>query len=158
MMKFIAAIKELLADVKELMPWDMEGHQEDSSGLLIIDVREADEFAAMHIEGSLNIPRGILESACEWDFEETEPELVRCRESGREIAVVCRSGHRSILSTWSLQTLGYENVFSLKTGLRGWNDYELPLIDANGESVDMDFADEVFTAKLREDQRKPMSP
>lgn len=155
MMKFIEAIKELLSDVEELMPWDMEEKLADNPELLIIDVREADEFVSMHIPGSLNIPRGILESACEWDFEETEPELVRSRESGREIAVVCRSGQRSILSAWSLMTLGYKNVFSLKTGLRGWNDFELPMIDAAGEPVDMDLADEVFTAKLREDQRKP---
>ncbi|MGV6826631.1 MAG: rhodanese-like domain-containing protein [bacterium] len=156
MMKFIDAIRDLLGDVPELMPWDVEEKlAEEEANVLVIDVREADEFATMHIPGSINIPRGILESACEWDFEETEPELVKCRDSGREVAVVCRSGHRSILSAWSLLKLGYPNVFSLKTGLRGWNDFEQPLVNASGESVDMDFADEFFTAKLREDQRKP---
>ena len=45
-----------------------------------------DEFARVHIAGSLNVPRGILESAAEWDYAETEPALVR--------VVVGRRGRR----------------------------------------------------------------
>ena len=40
---------------------------------MLLDVREPYEFDAMHIPNSVNVPRGILESACEWDFEETIP-------------------------------------------------------------------------------------
>ncbi|HQU01953.1 MAG TPA: lytic murein transglycosylase, partial [Acetobacteraceae bacterium] len=82
-------------------------------------------IAAMRIAGSVNIPRGILESACEYGYEETVPELVTARE--REIVVICRSGFRSVLSAFNMQLLGYTKVCSLKTGLRGWNDFEQPL-------------------------------
>jgi len=153
MQKFISLVQQYLKDVKEIMPWDLEERLEANPGLLIVDVREEKEFDAMHIEGSLNVPRGILESACEWDFEETEPQLVKARD--REVVVVCRSGYRSVLAAFSLQTLGYENVTSLKTGLRGWNEYEQPMIDRNGNSVDFDDGDDYFATRLRKDQMKP---
>jgi rhodanese-related sulfurtransferase len=80
MKNFLQLIKDCLRDVKEIMPWDLEERLQENPDLLLVDVREPDEFAAMHIEGSLNVPRGILESACEWDYEETVPELVRARD------------------------------------------------------------------------------
>nr|WP_245232369.1 rhodanese-like domain-containing protein [Thiorhodococcus minor] len=135
------------------MPWDLEERMQENPELLIVDVREPDEFAAMHIDGALNVPRGILESACEWDYEETEPELVQARE--REVVVVCRSGYRSVLAAHSMNVLGYQNVVSLKTGLRGWKDYEQPLVDAEGKSVDLDDADVYFTPRLRPEQMRP---
>lgn len=155
MMRFIELIRSCLTDVKEIMPWDLEERLAANPDLLMVDVREPEEFAAMHIPGSLNVPRGILESACEWDFEETEPELVQARD--REIIVVCRSGHRSVLAANSLQVLGFNNVASLQTGLRGWNDYEQPLVDGREQPVEMDDADDYFTTKLRPEQRRPAS-
>jgi rhodanese-related sulfurtransferase len=153
MMRFIELIRNCMTDVKEIMPWDLEERLQENPDLLIVDVREPNEFDAMHIPGSLNVPRGILESACEWDYEETEPELVRARE--REIVVVCRSGYRSVLAAHSMQVLGYENVVSLQTGLRGWNDYEQTLENASGETVELEEGDDYFTTKLRPDQMRP---
>ena len=153
MKNFIELIRNCLTDVGEIMPWDLEERLQENPDLLILDVREPYEFDAMHIAGSLNVPRGILESACEWEYEETVPELVRARE--REIVVVCRSGHRSVLAAHSMQVLGYQDVVSLQTGLRGWKDYDQPLEDARGESVDLDDADVYFTPQVRPDQMKP---
>jgi rhodanese-related sulfurtransferase len=146
-------IRECLTDVKELMPWDLEERLQENPELLIVDVREPYEFDAMHIAGSLNVPRGILESACEWDYEETVPDLVRARD--REIVVVCRSGNRSILAAHAMQVLGYRDVTSLQTGLRGWKDYDQPLVDKDGNEVDLDDADVYFTPQVRDDQLKP---
>jgi rhodanese-related sulfurtransferase len=153
MKNFLELIKDCLSNVREIMPWDLEERLQDNPDLLLVDVREPDEYAAMHIEGSLNVPRGILESACEWDYEETVPELVRSRD--REVVVVCRSGYRSVLAAHSMAVLGYTNVASLQTGLRGWKDYEQPLVDQAGNPVDLDDADGYFTPKLRPDQKRP---
>lgn len=153
MKHFLELVGDCLQDVGEIMPWDLEERLGDNPELLIVDVREPYEFDAMHIAGSMNVPRGILESACEWDYEETEPELVEARE--REVIVVCRSGYRSVLAAHSMQLLGYRNVVSLKTGLRGWKDYDQPLVDRQGSDVDLDDADVYFTPKLREDQLRP---
>lgn len=153
MKRFLELVKDCLSDVKEIMPWDLEERLAANPDVLLVDVREPDEFAAMHIEGSLNVPRGILESACEWDYEETVPELVRARD--REVVVVCRSGYRSVLAAHAMHLLGYRDVASLRTGLRGWKDYEQPLVDAAGEPVDLDDADRYFTPRLRSDQMRP---
>ena len=153
MKRFLQLVSECLTDVREIMPWDLEERLASNPDLLVIDVREPYEFDAMHIAGSLNVPRGILESACEWEYEETMPELVRARD--REVVVVCRSGYRSVLAAHSMQLLGYRNVASLKTGLRGWKDYEQPLVDGQERDVDLDEADDYFTPRLREDQLRP---
>ncbi len=153
MQKFIGLVQKYLKDVKEIMPWDLEERMQENPELLVVDVREPYEFDVMHLEDSLNVPRGILESACEWDFEETEPRLVRARD--KEVVVVCRSGYRSVLAAFSLQVLGYKNVVSLKTGLRGCNDYEMPMLDRNGNPVDFDDGDDYFSTKLLKSQMKP---
>jgi len=153
MKNFIELIQGYLADVREIMPWDLEERLRENQDLLILDVREPYEFDAMHIPGSLNVPRGILESACEWEYEETVPELVQAREL--EIVVVCRSGYRSVLAAHSMQVLGYKDVVSLQTGLRGWKDYEQPLEDAQGRPVDLDNADRYFMPRVRPDQMRP---
>lgn len=153
MKTFLELIRHCLTEVREIWPWDLAERIEANPDLLIVDVREPYEFEAMHIPGSLNVPRGILESACEWDYEETIPELVQARE--REIVVVCRSGYRSVLAAHSMNLLGYQNVASLKTGLRGWKDYEQPLVDGAGRPVDLEVADEYFTPRLRPEQRRP---
>lgn len=153
MKRFLDLVSNCLTDVKELLPWDVADKLEENPDIMVLDVREPEEFDAMHIKDSINVPRGILESACEWDFEETIPALVCARE--KEIIVVCRSGYRSVLAAHSMQLLGYQNVVSLKTGIRGWKDYDQPLIDKDGNDVDLDDADVYFTTQLREDQRRP---
>ena len=146
-------INEALPHIREIFPWDLEEKIEQGTKPLILDIREADEFEAMHIEGSMLVPRGILEQACEWDFEETIPELVKARD--REIVVVCRSGNRSVMAAFTMHLLGYKNVSSLKTGIRGWNDYEQPLVDKDGNEVDIDEAEIILANKVREDQKDP---
>jgi rhodanese-related sulfurtransferase len=146
-------VRECLGNIREILPWDLVERQATNPDLLVLDVREPYEFDAMHIAGSLNVPRGILESACEWDYEETVPELVRARD--REIVVVCRSGNRSILAVHAMQLLGYTNVVSLATGLRGWKDFEQPLVAKDEREVDLDDADEYFTPRLRPEQFRP---
>jgi rhodanese-related sulfurtransferase len=147
MKNFLELIKGCLTDVREIMPWDLQARLEANPKLLIVDVREPYEFTAMHIDGSINVPRGILESACEWDYEETVPALVEARDL--EVVVVCRSGYRSVLAVHSMQILGYRDVVSLATGLRGWKDYDQPLVAGNGQPVDLDDADVYFTPNVR---------
>lgn len=130
------------AQVSELMPWDVDELSRHNPELLLLDIREECEYASFHIAGSMLVPRGILETACEAEYEDAVPELIAARE--RELVVICRSGNRSILAAQSLQLLGYQNVKSMQTGLRGWNDYELPLINARSEVLDPEQVDELL--------------
>ncbi len=153
MKTFTDLVAACRSDVDELFPWDVDEMRGSDAAPLIVDIREADEYAAMHIAGSLHVARGILEAACEYNYEDTVRELVEARE--RDVVVVCRSGNRSVLAAFTMQQMGYRKVFSMKTGLRGWNDYELPLVTADGLTVPVEQADEYFTTRLRPDQLKP---
>ena len=89
---FKQLISEILPDIQELFPWDLETLMEEKSEVMLVDIREIDEFNNAHIKNSLHVPRGILESACDWGYAETIPELVRARDS--EVILICRSGNR----------------------------------------------------------------
>ncbi|MCY4419700.1 MAG: rhodanese-like domain-containing protein [Gammaproteobacteria bacterium] len=139
--------------IQQIMPWDLEQKLSGLHTPLILDIREPEEFAAMHIAGSVNVPRGILEAACDYGYSETLPELVEARS--REVVVVCRSGNRSVLAAHTLQLMGYENVISMKTGLKGWNDYEQPLVDQDNKDVDQDRAETFLSPQIDSEQRQP---
>jgi len=152
MKTFMQIVDATAKNITEIMPWDLEEKLESEAKPILIDIREPYEYDAMHIEDSLLVPRGILETACEFNFEETIPKLAEARD--KEIIVLCRSGNRSVLAAAMMQELGYNNVASLKTGLRGWNDYELTLVDNNSNIVGIDVADDYFRAKLRPEQER----
>ena len=144
MKTFKQLIEAASKDIKEVFPWDVEARREENKDLLILDIREECEFSAYHIKHSMLVPRGILETACEEEYEDAVPELIEARD--REIVVICRSGNRSVLAAQTMQWLGYNNVSSMKTGLRGWNDYELPLYNLRHEVVDPDDVEEMLAA------------
>lgn len=89
-------------------------------GTPLIDVREPADFAAGHIPGAVNIPRGVLE------FEvDGHPALNCVRDpalSHRDLPVVlnCRSGARSALAAAALKDLGFDQPLSLAGGMIGW--------------------------------------
>lgn len=146
-------VADALTRVKEIMPWDLSEMLAAGKQPLLLDVREASEFALLHLAGSINVPRGVLEQSCEWDYEETVPALAAGR--GQEIVVICRNGKRSALAADVLLQMGFSRVVSLNTGVRGWNDYEQPLHDAHGAGLDADSADELLEPKVRAEQRRP---
>ncbi len=150
---FQEMVAALLPAVEEIFPWDLQEELDSGKDILLLDVRCPLEFQAMHIRGSINVPRGVLELACDYGYEQTLPELVEARE--RRVVVVCRSGNRSVLAVHTMQLLGYRDVVSLKTGLRGWNDSEYPLVDMEGNQVPLEYADDYFLVRLRPEQVGP---
>lgn len=153
MKRYDDLIAEALTRVKEIMPWDLSRRLSAGNRPLLLDVREPAEFDALRIPGSINVPRGVLEQSCEWDYDETVPELAAGRE--REIVVICRSGKRSVLAADVMLKMGFASVVSLRTGVRGWNDFEQPLEDGAANPVDADTADELLAPRLRPEQYRP---
>ena len=99
-MTFNQLLKNAQKEVKEMFPWDVEEILENNEELMILDVREPYEYRNMRIKDALNIPRGVLETACEWGYDKTCPELVRARDkknsgglSFRKPQLACRPGH-----------------------------------------------------------------
>ncbi|HIG88631.1 rhodanese-like domain-containing protein [Candidatus Thioglobus sp.] len=148
-------VVKALRTVGEVMPWDLESEIEKNSNLIVLDIRETDEFEMMHIKGSLHVPRGVLEGACVWNYDDTIAELAQARD--QNIVVVCRSGNRSALAVLTMQQMGFENVRSLKLGIKGWNDNDLEMLDNNNVIVDIDEADKWLNKAVSEDKLKPQS-
>lgn len=78
--------------------------------LLVLDVRERDEFAAGHLPGALNIsvrelPKRVSELPHDKDLK---------------IVAYCASGIRSAYATMFLRVYGYSDVRSLVHGIRDW--------------------------------------
>ena len=142
MKTFKEIVDQARTTINELFPWDVEELAEKNKKLLIVDIREQSEFDKFHIKNSLFVPRGILETACEDEYDDALPALVNGRD--KEIIVICRSGNRSVLATQMMMQLGFTNVSSMKTGLRGWNDYDLPLYDTNDKQLDADDIEEML--------------
>ncbi len=153
MKRYFELVADALTRVREVQPWDLSRQLAARNAPVLLDVREPEEFTALHIPGSINVPRGVLEQSCEWDFDETLPFLAAGR--GLDIVVICRSGYRSALVADVMQQMGYTSVVSLKTGVRGWNDFEQPLVNATGKPVDADTADALLAPHLRAEQRSP---
>lgn len=68
---------------------------------VIIDVRSAEEFAAGHIDGAINIP-----------YEQIGQGVPALSLVNRDSTIVlyCRSGRRSAIAASTLQKLGYGHV------------------------------------------------
>lgn len=153
MRTYAQLITEALPRVREIMPWDLQDQLAGGTRPLLLDVREPGEFSQAHIAGALNAPRGVLEASCDWGYDETMPAVASARQ--RPVVVICRSGNRSILAADVLQQMGYTDVVSLKTGVRGWNDFEQPLVDDLGQPVDTDTAQALLANRIRPDQLGP---
>jgi rhodanese-related sulfurtransferase len=154
-------VAQALENVEEIFPWDLEELLENSSkqssnkenSPILLDIREKEEFDFMHIDGSISVPRGVLEGACCWNYADTVPELVEARD--KEIIVICKSGNRSALAGLTMQMMGYKNIKSLKMGIKGWNDNDNQTIDKNGNEMDIDKADEWLNTPVPNENLQP---
>ena len=80
------------------------GSEDAGDGIVVLDVRDADEFEEGHIPGAVHIPFG--------DLPERSGELPR----DRTIAAVCSGGKRSGLAASLLQREGFEHVLHVADG------------------------------------------
>lgn len=80
--------------------------QED---IQLLDVREADEFAYAHIEGSQWIPLSLV------------PLRVDELDAKRDIVVICHHGVRSMQASAYLERCGFSRIFNLTGGIDAWS-------------------------------------
>jgi rhodanese-related sulfurtransferase len=80
-------------------------------GLLVLDVREDDEWRAGHVEGSVHVPLMELEGRYAG--------LAELSAAGGQTLVVCRSGNRSAYAAGFLIQQGLDAV-NLAGGLLSW--------------------------------------
>ena len=104
-----------LSGIKQIGPQEavMLFNHEDA---LLIDVREASEWADGHIARARHIPLGQLKGR----LNELE------KFKGKPIIAVCRSGNRSGSACRLLKKAGFENLHNLSGGMQAWEQANLP--------------------------------
>ena len=95
---------------------------------VLIDVREADEYREGHINGALNIPRGVLEFKLS-----ATPELAA---RDMNIVLYCKSSGRAALAAVALQDMGYLQVKSIAGGFDAWTAAHKPVVKPSLPSFD----------------------
>ncbi|WP_018130803.1 rhodanese-like domain-containing protein [Effusibacillus pohliae] len=76
--------------------------------LVILDVRQPEEYRDGHVPGAVLIPLGELEGRLA-ELDKEKPYLV-----------ICRSGRRSVMACQLLRQHGFDKLFNLQGGMLGW--------------------------------------
>ena len=119
-------VEAALANIEEIAPERAAEilDRPDLEGWHFVDVREPEEFAAGHIPGARNFPRGFLEVRADLEHHKRDAWL---EDRARKLILYCGGGHRSALAAETLQQMGFEQVRSLAEGWTGWTQRGLPV-------------------------------
>jgi rhodanese-related sulfurtransferase len=84
---------------------------------VVLDLRDAAEYKAGHITNARHLPEGEIESRMK--------ELEKLKS--KPIIVSCARGNRAMSAANRLRALGFSEVFSLRGGIAGWQQANMPL-------------------------------
>ena len=110
--QLVAAAKQ---NVPEISPTEA-AEKLKGDDVVLVDVREKEEWDEAHIPDAIRLSRGTIESEIEEKVPDTETMII-CH---------CGGGGRSTLAAESLQKMGYKNVRSLAGGFKAWKAHGLP--------------------------------
>ena len=104
-------IRQIKSQVQEVDPAEVSEHL--GNGIVLVDVRESEEWDRGHLPGAVHVPRSYLESRIEGAAPDRNARVV----------LYCASGQRSALAAHTLsELLGYANVASMTGGITLWKD------------------------------------
>src|SRR5262245_51670890 len=109
-------VMEALQSVPEVAPAALQSRISEGEQIVVIDVREHDEFARGKIPGSYTIPRGVLEMQVDGRLP-----------LDTTVVLYCGGGGRSALACKSLADMGYGNVENLQGGWHAWVNSGFPV-------------------------------
>src|ERR1035437_9533942 len=116
--RFLKLVEDTKKHVSEIGADELNRKLEKKSSFHLVDVREAEEYAAGRIPGAQHLCKGIIER----DIETAIPDV------NAEIVLYCGGGFRSALAAESLQKMGYRNVISMDGGWRHWTESGFPTV------------------------------
>ena len=105
--------------------------------ILILDVREPNEYHPGYIIDAVNLPRGVLEfNISNEKYWEGKNSYLPTKDE--VIYVYCKKGKRAILATYTLQKMGYNNVRYIIGGFKKWeltypNEYQFDEVEHGGD-------------------------
>ena len=112
--------------VQEISIADAEQAIRDAD--VLVDVREADEFAAGHIAGAVHMSRGLLE------FKFSGSPALQARDI--KVVLYCKTSGRAALAACALHDMGYLNVKSIAGGFDAWAAAGKPVAKPEAPSFD----------------------
>lgn len=80
----------------------------DPDSYILVDVREADEYASGHLPNAVNIPLS--------EFDDHIDDI----PDDRAVIMVCQTGGRSAMAGDRLTANGWSDVYNLVGGTTGW--------------------------------------
>jgi len=114
--------RDLVSDAKKAVPEvsveDVRDRLATGQPMVLLDVRDPDEYREGFVDGAVPISRGFLEFKVQDAYPDPDTPLV----------LYCLSGLRSLLAGKALHDLGYRNVASMAGGIRRWKELRLPLV------------------------------
>jgi molybdopterin/thiamine biosynthesis adenylyltransferase/rhodanese-related sulfurtransferase len=110
-------IAEIKQSVKTVQLAEMKRRLEQKEPMVLVDVREKEEFRAGFIPGAISMPRAYLEQ----QFEAKLP------DKNAPIVAYCAAGNRSAFAAKTLLELGYTRVESANPGFVRWKDLGYPV-------------------------------
>ena len=113
---FLKLVQEAKTRVKETNVPDVKKRMDAGENLLLVDVREDNEWSKGHVPGAVHMGRGVIER----DIESRVP------NTAAKIILYCGGGFRSALAAENLQKMGYTNVESMDGGWKSWLEAGLP--------------------------------
>ena len=114
--QFLSLVEDAKQRIREINAAELIRKLKNNDALCLIDVREAEEYAAGQLPGAQHLCKGVLER----DIETAVPDF------NAEIALYCGGGYRSALAADNLQKMGYTHARSLAGGWRGWLEAGFP--------------------------------
>jgi len=118
--------QKVQAAQKQIKTIGMEEYRkvvESPGTALIVDVREPQEYAAGHVPGAINIPRGVLEFQI-WK----QVGFPTSTELDRPVILQCQSGNRASLAAQSLEELGFTRTTAVVMSLDDWQKAGNPFV------------------------------
>jgi rhodanese-related sulfurtransferase len=113
-------LKELVQEARQHVP-EVSAEEAlemlERDDVLVLDVRDPDEYREGCLPSAVNVSRGRLETIA-GDKPLDEP--------AKTILCYCGGGTRSLLAGKTLNEMGFENVVSMSGGWRGWAEKNLP--------------------------------
>jgi len=115
--RFLQIVNEAKKNVRETTVDAIKKRMDAGEKLVLVDVREDNEFAKDHLPGAIHLGKGVIER----DIEGRVPDI------NTELVLYCGGGFRSAMAADNLQRMGYKNVISMDGGIREWREKGYPL-------------------------------
>jgi rhodanese-related sulfurtransferase len=91
--------------------------------IMIVDVREPQEYQTGHVPGAINIPRGVIEFKI-WKHLGYPDNT----DYNKKLYLYCKTGGRCTLAARSLRSLGLTNITVVAMKLADWQNAGYPLV------------------------------